>query len=135
MKKAKPRKLLAPALKKIAPRVKHQLAKAVKKAIAGRDKIPADIRAPGFGIVRGASRISPGRWKMKGGSTAIVVEPITLKFGIDMRQTWQGWKGHLDGHPHGEGLTWGLDGQRSDAAPAHEHDLTTRHKNQKGLKQ
>jgi hypothetical protein len=61
---------------------------------------------------------------------AIVVVPVTLKFGVQMRQTWQGWKGQIEGQV-GEMLVWGLDGKRSDAAPLHEHDLVKRHKNQK----
>lgn len=99
----------------------------LKKAAS---KIPDNIKAPNFGEVRGDSWVKPGRYIMRNGSIAVVVEPVTLKFGEQMRQTWQGWKGHLEHHPHGEGLVWGLDGKRSDATPAHEHDLQRRHKQQ-----
>jgi hypothetical protein len=104
-----------------------------KKKIAGADHIPDDIKAPGFGEIRGPSWVKPGRYRMRNGSVAIVEEPVTLKFGVQMRQTWQGWRGQIEGHV-GEKMVWGLDGKRSDAAPLHEHDLTSRHKNQKGIK-
>jgi hypothetical protein len=94
------------------------------------EKIPDQIVAPGYGPDRGESWIRPGRYLMQNGSIAIVVEPVTLKFGLQMRQLWHGWKGHLEGHPHGEGLVWGLDGKRSDATPVHEHDLLKRHAKQ-----
>lgn len=98
---------------------------------ATAEKIPAQITGGNFGETRGESRFSPGRWVMRNGSIAVIVEPVTLKFGVGGRQTWQGWKGHLDGHPDGEGLVWGLDGKRSDATPQHEHDLLQRAKIQK----
>lgn len=123
----KRRQLLAPALKRAAKQAEPLIRKAIAEAAS---KIPADIKAPGFGVDRGSSWIKPGRYVMRNGSAAIVVEPVTLKFGVMQRQTWHGWKGHLDGHPNGEGLTWSLDGKRSDATPAHEHDLIKRHKNQ-----
>lgn len=121
------RKFLKPALEKMAVAAASGLQAALKKAA---DRIPDNIRGGNFGEVRGESYIRPGRYIMRNGSSAIVVEPVTLKFGVQMRQTWQGWKGHLEDYPHGEGLTWGLDGKRSDATPAHEHDLGKRHKNQ-----
>lgn len=102
-----------------------------KKLVAGAAKIPAS--PPGYGEERGTSWISPGRYVMRNGSAAIVTGPLKLKFGEGHRLTWHGWKGHLDGHAGGEGLQWSLDGKRSDATPAHEHDLTKRHKNQKAL--
>lgn len=95
--------------------------------------IPDDIRAPGFGEVRGDSWVKPGRYVMQNGTIAVVEKPITVKFGIGMRQSWQGWKGRIEGTV-GEGLTWGLDGKRSDATPAHEHDLKRRHKTQAKVK-
>lgn len=122
------RQFLAPAMVRAVEAAAPRLAKAVKLAAAN---IPDDIKAPNFGAVRGESFVRPGRYVMRNGSNAIVVQPVTLKFGIQMRQTWQGWKGFLDGHPEGEGLVWGLDGKRSDATPMHEHDLLHRSKNQK----
>lgn len=97
------------------------------------ENIPDDIKAPGFGIDRGDSWVKLGRYVCRNGSIVVVEKPIRVNFGIQMRQIWHGWKGQLEGHT-GEGLTWGLDGKRSDATPAHEHDLVRRHKNQKGLK-
>jgi hypothetical protein len=91
--------------------------------------IPANIKAPGFGVDRGDSWVKPGRYLMRNGSAAIVAVPVTLKFGVQMRQTWQGWQGQIEGQV-GEMLVWGLDGKRG-AAPQHEHDLVKRHKNQK----
>ncbi len=117
------RKKKAPARRPARPKPRLDL-----KAAAAN--IPADIKARGFGVVREESWVKPGRYTMRNGSAALVVKAITVKFGIQMRQTWQGWKGFLDGHPEGEGLTWGLDGKRSDATPMHEHDLIRRHKNQ-----
>lgn len=129
-KKKKATKRAAKALRKNIATVVRAGLEPLKRPPVGKN-IPADIKAPGFGEVRGDSFVKPGRYIMRNGSAAIVVKAITVKFGIQMRQTWQGWKGYLDGHPEGEGLTWGLDGKRSDAAPMHEHDLIRRHKNQK----
>lgn len=94
----------------------------VKRIAAG---IPAQIQAPGYGAERGTSWIKPGRYKMAGGSIAVVEEPIEIKFGIGMRQSWHAWRGQIEGH-QGEKLVWGLDGKRTDAARAHEHDLVSR---------
>lgn len=105
-----------------------------RKQPRGGENIPDTIVAPGYGPERGTSWISPGRYHMKGGSIAVVTGPCTIKFGVGMRDTWHGWKGHLEGHPDGEGLNWSLDGKRSDATPDHEHDLTRRHKDQKPRK-
>lgn len=102
-----------------------------KKLVSAAAKIPPP--PPGYGEERGESSIALGRYVMRNGSAAIVVEPLKLKFGEGNRLTWHGWKGYLDGHPEGEGLVWSLDGKRSDATPAHEHDLIKRHKNQRGL--
>jgi hypothetical protein len=116
--------------KKKAQPVKRAPARAAAKPRppAGKN-IPANIKAANFGEIRGESWIKPGRYLMRNGTAAIVYQPVTLKFGVQMRQTWQGWKGQIDGHV-GEALVWGLDGKRSDATPAHEHDLVKRHKNQ-----
>lgn len=123
---------MKPAQLKIG-RGKRQPRLVPKTRINGGDKIPADIRSPNFGEVRGSSFVKPGLYVCRNGSIANVEEAVTLKFGVQMRQSWQGWRGQLVGHT-GEKLVWGLDGKRSDATPQHEHDLIRRHKNQKGKK-
>lgn len=131
MKKKKPAKRAVKALRKNIAKVVRAGLKPLMRPPVGKN-IPDDIKAPNFGVDRGESFVRLGRYVMRNGSAAVITEPVTLKFGIQMRQTWQGWKGYLDGHPDGEKLVWGLDGKRSDATPLHEHDLLRRHKNQKG---
>lgn len=81
------------------------------------------------------SWIRPGRYEMRNGSIAIVTGPCDIKFGVELRQSWLGWRGHLERHPDGEGLNWALDGRRTDVAGVlHEHDLLRRAKDQKPRK-
>lgn len=101
-----------------------------KMLVEAAAKIPAKIVAPGYDGTPTASWIKLGRYVMRNGSVAIVTGPCEIRFGIGMRHTWRGWKGHLEHHPDGEGLNWSLDGKRSDATPLHEHDLIRRHKTQ-----
>lgn len=112
---------------------KAQPAKRAKPAPAEikRPPIGKNIPAappPGYGMERPTSWISPGRYRMRNKSIAVVTDICTIRFGVNMSGIWHGWKGHLENHPDGEGLSWNCEGKRSDAAPAHEHDLISREK-------
>lgn len=133
-KKAAKRKPTKALRKKIATVVRAGLKPLMRLDLKkAASKIPDDIKTGNFGPDRGESFIRLGRYVMRNHSCAVITASVTLKFGIQGRQTWQGWKGYLDGHPDGEKLVWGLDGKRSDAAPLHEHDILHRSKNQKGI--
>jgi hypothetical protein len=117
---------LQPALETVSPAIVKAIEKGARQAA---QKAVEKFDAGALGEPWSTSRISPGRWKMRGGSIAVVTGPCTIKYGAGMALRWYGWKGHLADHPKGEGLNWSLAGSRTDVADVeHEHDLTTRAK-------